>query len=215
MSTERRRTSARSPSLFARQAAHGRRLRPGRGATEHASEERASDARDGAGPSTSRPSSPRTTKPNAGDERGARRSRARANAPAHEAVSEAFRRLACAASNKFGSPLAFIVAVALIVGWGATGPLFHFSNTWQLVINTGTTIVTFLMVFLIQSTQNRDAHAIHLKLDELIRSSKARDVFADLEDASDEELQRFQEEFEQLRKRVAAVAAKKRRPRQR
>jgi low affinity Fe/Cu permease len=115
--------------------------------------------------------------------------------------SEAFRRLACVASNRLGSHWAFMAAVAVIVGWAVTGPLFRFSETWQLVINTGTTIVTFLMVFLIQSTQNRDAKAIHLKLDELIRSSKARDVFADLENATEEELDSFQREFEQLRRR--------------
>jgi low affinity Fe/Cu permease len=94
-----------------------------------------------------------------------------------------------------------------------TGPFFRFGETWQLVINMGTTIITFLMVFLIQSTQNRDAKAIHLKLDELIRSSKARNVFADLENASEEELEAFQREFEQLRKRglrtkEATIAAK-------
>ncbi len=82
-----------------------------------------------------------------------------------------------------------------------TGPLFKFSNAWQLVINTGTTVVTFLMVFLIQSTQNRDARAIHLKLDELIRSSKARNIFADLENATEEELIAFQQEFRKLRER--------------
>src|SRR5581483_4422567 len=79
--------------------------------------------------------------------------------------SEDFRRLACAASNSLGSHWAFIGAVVIVAGWAATGPFFHFSETWQLVINTGTAIVTFLMVFLIQSTQNRDAKAIHLKLD--------------------------------------------------
>ena len=116
-------------------------------------------------------------------------------------MAELFRRLALAASQHFGSPWAFIAAVALVIGWAVTGPYFDFSETWQLVINTGTTIVTFLMVFLIQDTQNRDAKAIHLKLDELIRSSKARNVFADLENATDEELSAFQREFEQLRQR--------------
>jgi low affinity Fe/Cu permease len=96
------------------------------------------------------------------------------------------------------------MAVVIVVLWLVTGPLFKFSNAWQLVINTGTTIVTFLMVFLIQSTQNRDAKATHLKLDELIRSSKARNVFADLEDATEAELDAFKEEFRKLReKRVA------------
>ncbi len=87
------------------------------------------------------------------------------------------------------------------VVWFATGPLFHFSDSWQLLINTGTTVVTFLMVFLIQSTQNREAQALHLKLDELIRSSRARNVFANLENASEAELVAFQEEFRKLRER--------------
>lgn len=115
--------------------------------------------------------------------------------------SDLFRRFACAASVALGSHWVFMAAIALVVAWALTGPLFDFSETWQLVINTGTTIITFLMVFLIQSTQNRDSKAIHLKLDELIRSSKARNVFADLENATEQELDAFQREFEQLRKR--------------
>jgi low affinity Fe/Cu permease len=111
------------------------------------------------------------------------------------------RRLACAASDMFGTHWAFIAALSLVLGWAACGPLFDFSETWQLVINTTTTIVTFLMVFLIQSTQNRESKAIQLKLDELIRASQARDVFADLEDASDQEIAAFQREFRELRKR--------------
>jgi len=93
----------------------------------------------------------------------------------------------------------------LVLGWALTGPLFDFSETWQLVINTTTTIITFLMVFLIQTTQNRDARALHLKLDELIRASDARNAFADLEDASEEELEALQHEFEQLRERGVAT----------
>jgi low affinity Fe/Cu permease len=117
-------------------------------------------------------------------------------------IGETFHRLAAHAATVFGTPWAFAIAVLVVVGWAATGPLFHFSETWQLVINTGTTIITFLMVFLIQSTQNRDARAIHLKLDELIRCTRgARDAFADLEEATDEELDALQHEFEQLRKR--------------
>jgi low affinity Fe/Cu permease len=98
-----------------------------------------------------------------------------------------------------------------------TGPLFHYSDSWQLVINTGTTVVTFLMVFLIQATQNRDATALHLKLDELIRSTReARNTFAALEDASDEELRDFQAEFKKLRdeghsETSAAIGARERR----
>ncbi len=138
-----------------------------------------------------------------------------APAPRRGALAEGFRRLAASASMHLGTPWAFIAAVALIIGWALTGPFFGFGEGWQLVINTGTTIITFLMVFLIQTTQNRDAKAIHLKLDELIRSSRARNVFADLEDATEEELDAFQREFEQLRKRgmraneAAAVAAKR------
>jgi low affinity Fe/Cu permease len=134
-------------------------------------------------------------------------------------ISEAFRRVAAAAAAMFGTPWAFTAALAVVVGWAATGPLFGFSETWQLVINTGTTIVTFLMVFLIQATQNRDNKAIQLKLDELIRSSDARDEFADLEDASEAELDAFQTEFEQLRRQgvhadqAAARAHRKVRPR--
>jgi low affinity Fe/Cu permease len=115
-------------------------------------------------------------------------------------VSETFRKLANAASTRMGSHWAFIAAISLVVGWAAAGPLFHFSDGWQLAINTGTTILTFLMVFLIQTTQNRDAKATHLKLDELIRSSKARNVFAHLEQATEAELDRFEREFEELRK---------------
>jgi len=92
-------------------------------------------------------------------------------------------------------------AVSVIVVWGLTGRIFHYSDTWQLIINTGTTIVTFLMVFLIQNTQNRDSKAIQLKLDEIIRSlSGARNHLIDLETLSDEDLQQLQDEFQRLRK---------------
>jgi low affinity Fe/Cu permease len=110
-----------------------------------------------------------------------------------------FRKFAHQTSRGVGSPWAFISAVLIILAWGITGPLFHFSDTWQLVINTGTTIVTFLMVFLIQNTQNRDAIAIHIKLDELIRALKgARNQLVDLEELSDEELEALQQEFRRL-----------------
>ncbi len=93
----------------------------------------------------------------------------------------------------------FIVACFVVVGWAATGPLFKFSDTWQLVINTGTTIVTFLMVFLIQNTQNRDTRAVHLKLDELIRSKKgARNSLVNLEEMSDDDLDKLQQEFKRV-----------------
>lgn len=102
-----------------------------------------------------------------------------------------------------GSPWAFALATLLIVVWAATGPEFHWSNTWQLVINTGTTIVTFLMVFLIQNTQNRDTRAIHLKLDELLRALHgARNTLLNLESLTDEDLDRLQKEFERLRGRA-------------
>jgi low affinity Fe/Cu permease len=117
-------------------------------------------------------------------------------------VNEAFRRFSSKISTLAGSPWAFSLAILVILVWAVTGPIFHFSDTWQLVINTGTTIVTFLMVFLIQNTQNRDAKAIHLKLDELIRAVKdARNSLVDLEDVSDEELDRLQEQFKHLRER--------------
>jgi low affinity Fe/Cu permease len=111
-----------------------------------------------------------------------------------------FGAIARWASSALGSGRAFAVACAVVLAWALAGPLFHFSDTWQLVINTGTTIVTFLMVFLIQNTQNRDARAIHLKLDELIRSiNEARNKLIDLENCSDEDLDRVQREFERLR----------------
>lgn len=130
-------------------------------------------------------------------------------------ISEAFRRFAVVSSDRLGTYWAFIAAVSIVIGWAVTGPFFHFSQTWQLVINTGTTIITFLMVFLIQTTQNRDSKAIQLKLDELIRSSTARNAFADLEDATDAEIKEFQREFRELRERghtgeAAAVEAHRR-----
>jgi low affinity Fe/Cu permease len=118
-------------------------------------------------------------------------------------MTETFQRLASGAAKYLGSPWAFLSAILLIVVWALTGPLFEFNETWQLVINTSTTIITFIMVFLIQATQNHDSKALHLKLDELIRAGGARNVFADLEDASEEELNAFQREFRELRKRGA------------
>ena len=94
-------------------------------------------------------------------------------------------------------------AVLVILVWILTGPTFHFSDTWQLIINTATTIITFLMVFLIQNTQNRDAKAVHLKLDEMIRALKgARNQLVDLEDLSDEDLKKLEEQFQRLRKKA-------------
>ncbi|MBS2014383.1 MAG: low affinity iron permease family protein [Deltaproteobacteria bacterium] len=114
-------------------------------------------------------------------------------------TNELFRRIASHTAHGVGSPWAFVLAVGIVATWGLTGPIFHFSDTWQLVINTGTTIVTFLMVFLIQNTQNRDSHALHLKLDELIRATaKARNQLLEAEELTDEELEELQAEFKRL-----------------
>jgi low affinity Fe/Cu permease len=123
-------------------------------------------------------------------------------------VQDVFQVAARKTSVTLGTAWAFIGAVAIVVVWGLTGHIFHYSDTWQLIINTATTIVTFLMVFLIQNTQNRDSKAIQLKLDELIRSSSARNRLMDLETLSDEDLQKFQKEFERLRQRSERPAAK-------
>jgi low affinity Fe/Cu permease len=118
-------------------------------------------------------------------------------------VSDAFRLFARRSSMVLGSAWAFGGAILIIVIWGLTGPAFHYSNTWQLIINTGTTIVTFLMVFLIQNTQNRDAKAAHLKLDEIIRALKgARNQLIDLEKLSDEDLTSLEKQFERVRKKA-------------
>jgi low affinity Fe/Cu permease len=118
-------------------------------------------------------------------------------------MRELFRKFAQKVSQATGSSWAFISAVLIILIWALTGPIFKYSDTWQLVINTGTTIITFLMVFLIQNTQNRDAKAIHLKLDELIKGvGGARTGLVDLENMSDEELEELHKEFERLHKDV-------------
>jgi low affinity Fe/Cu permease len=118
-------------------------------------------------------------------------------------VRDAFRVFAQRSAVLLGSAWAFTAAALAILIWIVTGPTFHFSDTWQLIINTATTIITFLMVFLIQNTQNRDAKAMHLKLDELIRAIKAaRNELVDLEDLSDEELQNLEQQFRKMRKRA-------------
>src|SRR5712671_6064798 len=124
---------------------------------------------------------------------------------AHEQVRKSggmnlwFSRFASSTAQLVGHPYMFLLAVVVLVVWEASGPFFHFSDTWQLIINTGTTIITFLVVFLIQNTQNRDAKALHLKLDELIRSHvPARNDMIDIENLSDEELN-------ELEKRYAAI----------
>jgi low affinity Fe/Cu permease len=118
-------------------------------------------------------------------------------------ASDAFRIFARRSSTVLGSAWAFGIAILVIVIWGLTGPAFHYSNTWQLIINTGTTIVTFLMVFLIQNTQNRDAKAAHLKLDEIIRALKgARNELIDLEKLADKDLTSLEKQFERVRKKA-------------
>src|SRR5580765_6042540 len=113
--------------------------------------------------------------------------------------AELFRRIAHRTAAEGGHPWAFALALSVIIVWGVTGPLFHFSDSWQLVINTGTTIVTFLMVFLIQNTQNRDSHEIQLKLDELIRAaSGAHNALLDLEELEEKDLERFRVRYEDL-----------------
>jgi low affinity Fe/Cu permease len=116
-------------------------------------------------------------------------------------VADAFHNVAKQLAAGVGSPWAFTFASVGVVVWFASGPFFQYSDTWQLIINTGTTVVTFLMVFLIQNTQNRDAKAIHLKLDELIHSIKgARNQLIDLEEMSEEDLDRLQSQFAKLRR---------------
>ena len=121
-----------------------------------------------------------------------------------------FNRFSHQAATAAGSAFAFLAAVTVIIVWAATGPIFHFSDTWQLIINTGTTIITFLMVFLIQNTQNRDSQVMQLKLNELIRAvHTARNDLVDLEELSDEELHRLQEQFSAFHRRAVEVREKR------
>ena len=120
-------------------------------------------------------------------------------------MNERFARFAYLLSDAVGTPLAFGLALLVVVAWAVTGPFFGFADSWQLVINTGTTVVTFLMVFVIQATQNRETRALHLKLDELIRAQRhARNTFADLEHATDDELRELEAEFRKVRARAEA-----------
>jgi len=114
-----------------------------------------------------------------------------------------FPKFARSAARWTGKPIAFAIAVLVIVAWAVTGPIFHYSDTWQLVINTSTTIVTFLMVFLIQNTQNRDSEAVQLKLDELLRATpNAHNALLDIEELSDDELDELKRCYETLAKRT-------------
>lgn len=116
-----------------------------------------------------------------------------------EGVREVFHRFAAAISNAVGTPWAFMAALAIIIVWVLSGPIFHFSDTWQLIINTGTTIVTFLIVFLIQNSQNRSTTAIQLKLDELLRASKpARTGLIKIEKLADQQIADLQKQFDKL-----------------
>jgi low affinity Fe/Cu permease len=120
--------------------------------------------------------------------------------------SSRFSRFAKWTARATGHPAAFMVAASIIVVWGLSGPIFKFSDTWQLVINTGTTIVTFLMVFLIQNTQNRDSHAVQLKLDELIRAANgAHNALLDLEELEEADLERFRVRYEGLARTARAA----------
>lgn len=124
-------------------------------------------------------------------------------------MNQLFRKFSIAAANALGSSWMFIANVFLILVWLFAGPFFHYSDTWQLVVNTATTVFTYLAVFLIQNTQNRDAIAIHLKLDELIKGvPSARNHLVNLEDLTDEELSRLQEEFTRLRRKHEKVIDK-------
>lgn len=124
-------------------------------------------------------------------------------------MNNLFHKVASWTSSVTGSPLAFLVAIAIVIVWWLSGPKFGYSDTWQLIINTGTTIGTFLMVFLIQNTQNRDAKAIQIKLDELLRATKgARTSFVNMEELDDDELKALQEEFESLRKKHSSELLK-------
>jgi low affinity Fe/Cu permease len=125
-------------------------------------------------------------------------------------ISRSFDKFAQKTSMWVGSPSAFVIAVTVVAVWALTGPVFEYSENWQLAINTGTTIITFLMVFIIQHTQNRDGRAIQLKLDELIRSGPARNRLIDVEELSDKELDELQAEFLALHKKACGHLEKRR-----
>jgi low affinity Fe/Cu permease len=127
-------------------------------------------------------------------------------------AEKGFHIFATHAANWVGSKWAFLVAILIIVFWLVSGPYFHYSDTWQLIINTGTTVVTFLVVFLIQNTQNRDARAIHLKLDEIIQSiDQAHNEMIDIEHLSDEELQKLADKYQKVREECE-IRSKRQKP---
>jgi low affinity Fe/Cu permease len=122
-----------------------------------------------------------------------------------------FTRFAKWASRASGRPKAFVLAVTVLLAWAISGPIFGFSDTWQLIINTGTTIVTFLMVFLIQNTQNRDSEALQVKMDELIRATKgAHNALLDLEELEEDELDKIRDDYEKLAERARSTIQKRR-----
>ncbi len=126
-------------------------------------------------------------------------------------MNEIFRKFSARVSVIVGSARSFFFAVMVIVVWACTGPIFHFSDTWQLIINTGTTIVTFLMVFLIQNTQNRDSRSVRIQLDEIIESMKsANNAYVDLGDLSDAELDKLEEHFKTMHHKLATHKEKRR-----
>ncbi len=126
-------------------------------------------------------------------------------------MNRMFSVLASFVAHQSGRPVVFLVALLVIAGWAVTGPLFNYSDTWQLIINTGTTIVTFLMVFIIQNTQNRDGAALQAKLDEIIRSSRAHNQFIGIEHLTDEEINEYRQSCEALAKTASDRAAARRR----
>lgn len=126
-------------------------------------------------------------------------------------MEELFHRISVVVSTLTGSPFAFAAAFIIVLAWVITGPIFHFSDTWQLVINTATNVITFIMVFLIQNTQNRDSKAVHLKLDELLKGVKgARTGLVDVEELPDEELEKLYGEFRKLHHKYASELERRR-----
>lgn len=126
-------------------------------------------------------------------------------------MNEVFRKISSRIAGVIGSPYGFIIAILVILAWIVSGPIFEYSNTWQLLINTTTTIVTFLVVFLIQNTQNRDSRAMQLKLDELIKAVKgARNELVNIEEVTDEELEKLHQEYKSIHEKYERELHKRR-----